>query len=218
MYTKSHQKAKKLLFTTFPSQLSSTYTCTHLCFQFWEFFVESSCSCGGVCEARRGSHYQPELLWLPLRLGRRHLLLLLHQSCTSSCLLLHAWRAAVADMWTIENVTDRKMVKMSLVNTRIHYILEGTILFVFNLAFFVVLGLFDYVLQSWWKNILNYNATYNFMTLHHIVKFFINLLVFLLSTGGEDVGGIRIWAVTASVLLLVQGLGDEINTEGRQWV
>lgn len=44
------------------------------------------------------------------------------------------------------------------------------------------------------------------MTLHHVVKLFINLLVFLLSSGGEDVGGVSIGAVAASVLLLVQGL------------
>lgn len=44
------------------------------------------------------------------------------------------------------------------------------------------------------------------MTLHHVVELFINLLVFLLSVGGEDVGGVSIGAVTASVLLLVQGL------------
>lgn len=44
------------------------------------------------------------------------------------------------------------------------------------------------------------------MTLHHVVKLFINLLVFLLGVGGEDVGGITIRAVAASVLLLVQGL------------
>lgn len=48
--------------------------------------------------------------------------------------------------------------------------------------------------------------TYNFMTLHHVVKLFIYLLVFLLSIGGEDIGGISVRAVTASVLLLVQGL------------
>lgn len=44
------------------------------------------------------------------------------------------------------------------------------------------------------------------MTLHHVVKFFINLLVFLLSCGGQNVGGINIRAIIASVLLLVQGL------------
>lgn len=44
------------------------------------------------------------------------------------------------------------------------------------------------------------------MTLHHVVKLVINLLVFLLCTGGEDVGAVSIRAVTASVLLLVQGL------------
>lgn len=44
------------------------------------------------------------------------------------------------------------------------------------------------------------------MTPHHMVKLLINLLVFLLSTGGENVGGIGIWAVTASVLLLVECL------------
>lgn len=51
-----------------------------------------------------------------------------------------------------------------------------------------------------------YNATYNFMTLHHVVKLLIDFLVLLLSIGGEDVGGISIRAVAASVLLLVQGL------------
>lgn len=41
---------------------------------------------------------------------------------------------------------------------------------------------------------------------HHAVKLLINLLVFLLSIGGEGVGGVRVGAVAASVLLLVQGL------------
>lgn len=53
---------------------------------------------------------------------------------------------------------------------------------------------------------VSYNATYNFMTLHHVVKLFIDFLVLLLSVGGEDVGGVSIRAVAASVLLLVQGL------------
>lgn len=44
------------------------------------------------------------------------------------------------------------------------------------------------------------------MALHHVVKLFVYLLVFLLSVGGEDIGGISVGAVTASVLLLVQGL------------
>lgn len=56
------------------------------------------------------------------------------------------------------------------------------------------------------RKTLNYNETYNFMTPHHMVKLLINLLVFLLSVGGEDVGGISVGAVAASVLLLVQGL------------
>lgn len=47
------------------------------------------------------------------------------------------------------------------------------------------------------------------MAFHHVVKLFINLLVFLLSVGGKDVGGISIWAVAASVLLLVKGLGGK---------
>lgn len=46
------------------------------------------------------------------------------------------------------------------------------------------------------------------MTLHHVVKLLINLLVFLLSIGGEDVGGVTIGAIAASVLLFVQSLYD----------
>lgn len=53
------------------------------------------------------------------------------------------------------------------------------------------------------------------MAFHHVVKFLINLLVFLLSIGGEDIGGIRVGALAASVLLLVQGLWvKEKNTGG----
>lgn len=44
------------------------------------------------------------------------------------------------------------------------------------------------------------------MTPHHMVKLLINLLVFLLSTGGENVGGIGVGAVAASVLFLVECL------------
>lgn len=46
------------------------------------------------------------------------------------------------------------------------------------------------------------------MTFHHIVKLFINLFVLLFCTGGEDIRGIIVWAVAASVLLLIQGLHD----------
>jgi len=53
---------------------------------------------------------------------------------------------------------------------------------------------------------INHGPTHNLMTLHHVVKLFIDLLVLLLSVGGEDVGGVSIRALTASVLLLVQGL------------
>lgn len=41
------------------------------------------------------------------------------------------------------------------------------------------------------------------MSLHHVVKLFIDPLVLLLSGGSEGVGAISIWAVTPSVLLLV---------------
>lgn len=44
------------------------------------------------------------------------------------------------------------------------------------------------------------------MAFHHVVKFLINLLVFLLSIGGEDIGRISVGALAASVLLFVQGL------------
>lgn len=44
------------------------------------------------------------------------------------------------------------------------------------------------------------------MTPHHVVKLLIDLLVFLLRVGVEDVGGVSVGAVAASVLLLVQGL------------
>ncbi len=52
----------------------------------------------------------------------------------------------------------------------------------------------------------NHNATHNFVALHHDVKLLINLLVFLLSVGREDVRGVGIGAVAASVLLLVKSL------------
>lgn len=53
------------------------------------------------------------------------------------------------------------------------------------------------------------------MAFHHVVKFLINLLVFLLSIGGEDIGGICVGALAASVLLLVQGLWvKEKKTQG----
>lgn len=53
------------------------------------------------------------------------------------------------------------------------------------------------------------------MAFHHVVKFLINLLVLLLSIGGEDIGGICVGAVAASVLLLVQGLWvKEKKTQG----
>lgn len=50
------------------------------------------------------------------------------------------------------------------------------------------------------------NATYNFMSLHHVVKLFINLLVFFFSIRSEDIGCVSIRAVAASVFLLVKGL------------
>lgn len=48
--------------------------------------------------------------------------------------------------------------------------------------------------------------TYNFVSLHHVVKLFVDPLVLLLSGGREDVGAIGVRAVTPSVLLLVEGL------------
>lgn len=56
--------------------------------------------------------------------------------------------------------------------------------------------------------------TYDFMAFHHVVKFLINLLVFLLSTWSENIGGICVRALAASVLLLVQGLYVKTNTGG----
>lgn len=47
---------------------------------------------------------------------------------------------------------------------------------------------------------------HNLMALHHVVKFLIDFLVFLLGAGGEDVGGVSVRALAASVLLLVQSL------------
>lgn len=44
------------------------------------------------------------------------------------------------------------------------------------------------------------------MAFHHVVKFLINLFVFLLGIGSEDIGGIRVRALAASMLLLVQSL------------
>lgn len=44
------------------------------------------------------------------------------------------------------------------------------------------------------------------MTFHHVVKLFVDLFVFLLGAGGEDVGRLVVWAVAASVLLLMQRL------------
>lgn len=52
------------------------------------------------------------------------------------------------------------------------------------------------------------------MAFHHVVKFLINLLVFLLSTWSENIRGIGIGALAASVLLLVQGLYMKTNTGG----
>ncbi len=75
--------------------------------------MESSCFCGGVCEARRGSHCQPELLWLQPELGRSLLLrllllLLLHRNCTTCCLVPHALSSAAESLWT-EEATDRQV-------------------------------------------------------------------------------------------------------------
>lgn len=50
------------------------------------------------------------------------------------------------------------------------------------------------------------NAAYNFMSLHHVVKLFIYLLVFFFSIRSEDIGCLSIRAVAASVFLLVKGL------------
>lgn len=55
------------------------------------------------------------------------------------------------------------------------------------------------------------------MSLHHVVKLLVNLLIFLLSTWGQDVGGISVWAVTSSVLLLVQGLWVK-SGKRRRWL
>lgn len=44
------------------------------------------------------------------------------------------------------------------------------------------------------------------MTLHHVVKLLVDLLVFLLGGGGEDVRGLSVGAFAAAVLLLVQSL------------
>lgn len=82
---------------------------THLCFQCWEVFGENSCFSEGVCVVKRGCHSQPLLLWLQLVLGRWLLRpLLLHRSCMTCCLVQHAWRTAVEDLWTIEELTVLK--------------------------------------------------------------------------------------------------------------
>lgn len=52
------------------------------------------------------------------------------------------------------------------------------------------------------------------MAFHHVVKFLIDLLVFLLSTRSENVGGIGVRTLAASVLLLVQGLYMRTDTGG----
>lgn len=52
------------------------------------------------------------------------------------------------------------------------------------------------------------------MAFHHVVKFLIDLLVFLLSTRSENVGGIGVRTLAASVLLLVQGLHMRTDTGG----
>uniref|UniRef100_A0A0E9W9W2 Uncharacterized protein n=1 Tax=Anguilla anguilla TaxID=7936 RepID=A0A0E9W9W2_ANGAN len=41
------------------------------------------------------------------------------------------------------------------------------------------------------------------MISHHIIKLLINFFIFLFCVGGEDIGGVGIRAITASVLLLV---------------
>lgn len=56
------------------------------------------------------------------------------------------------------------------------------------------------------KNKQTINATYNFMSLHHVVKLLINLLVFFFSIRSENIGCLSIRAVAASVFLLVKGL------------
>lgn len=46
----------------------------------------------------------------------------------------------------------------------------------------------------------------NFMTLDHIIKFFINFFVFFFSAWGECIRGVRVGAFTAFAFFLVQGL------------
>lgn len=60
--------------------------------------------------------------------------------------------------------------------------------------------------MAYWVYAINYGVTHYFMALHHVVELFIDLLVFLLGVRREDVGGVGIGAIAASVLLLVQGL------------
>lgn len=64
----------------------------------------------------------------------------------------------------------------------------------------------DTVTKQTLKTNKNTSATHNFMSLHHVVKLLVNLLVFLFGIRREDVGRVGIGAVAASVLLLVQGL------------
>lgn len=52
------------------------------------------------------------------------------------------------------------------------------------------------------------------MAFHHVVKFLVNLLVFLLSAWSENVGGVCVRALAASVLLLVQSLHVKTKTGG----
>lgn len=52
------------------------------------------------------------------------------------------------------------------------------------------------------------------MAFHHVVKFLVNLLVFLLSARSENIGGVCIGTLTSSVLLLVQGLYMQAHTGG----
>lgn len=47
----------------------NTHTHTHLCVRCWGIFVESSGFCGGVYEAKKGSHCQEKLLWLQVKPG-----------------------------------------------------------------------------------------------------------------------------------------------------
>lgn len=56
-------RTAKLTLTNF----KYTHTPTHLCVRCWGIVVESSGFCGGVYEAKKGSHCQEKLLWLQVK-------------------------------------------------------------------------------------------------------------------------------------------------------